>query len=112
VLRPHSRGNVHAASADPLMAPEIRFNAFSSDYDVDTIVAGMKIARRIVSAAPMAPFHPVERTPGDACASDAELAAHVRAYGNSCFHPSGTCRMGTGPEAVVDPKLKVRGVQG
>lgn len=112
VLRPHSRGTVHAARPDPTRAPEIRFNAFSSDHDVDTIVAGMKIARKIVAAAPMAAFQPVERAPGEACATDAELAAHVRAFGNSCFHPSGTCRMGTGQDAVVDPSLKVRGVEG
>ncbi len=112
VLRPESRGSVHIGSSDAAAAPAIRFNAFSAAYDVETIVAGMRIAREIMAAPPLAGFNPVEQTPGEKVAGDAELAEHVRSYGNSCFHPSGTCRMGVSEECVVDPQLRVRKVEG
>ena len=112
VLRPESRGSVGIASADPTQAPKIRFDAFSAEYDMDRLVVGMRIARDIVNADPMRRFRPTETAPGTEVASDADLRDHIRANGNSCFHASGTCRMGADPASVVDPDLKVRGVEG
>lgn len=112
VLRPQSRGNIHIAAADCHVAPHIRFNAFSAPHDIDTIVAGMKIARRIVAAPALAGFEPQELAPGPAVVSDDELTDYVRQVGNTCYHPVGTCSMGTGASAVTDPRLRVRGVRG
>lgn len=111
VLRPESRGSVHIKSAGDV-SPVIRFNAFSSQYDVDTIAGGIRIARYIVASRPMARFQPEELEPSRSARTDAELDAFIRANGNTCFHPVGTCRMGTDPAAVVDPQLRVRGIDG
>jgi choline dehydrogenase len=110
VLRPESRGSVHIASADPHAAPEIHFNAFASDEDVRVIADGMKIARRIMATVPMNEFGPVELIPGPSVQTREGLASFIRSYGNTCYHPVGTCRMGTDPRAVLDPELRVRGV--
>jgi len=112
VLRPESRGSVHLESAAPDAQPAIRFNAFEAQGDVDCIAAGMKIARRIVASPALARFQPQELAPGPQVASGAELDTYVRRYGNTCFHPVGTCRMGSDEAAVLDPALRVRKVEG
>ncbi len=112
VLRPRSRGSVHVDSADPDTSPRIRFNAFSDPYDIDTLVAGIDIARSIVAGRPMARFQPEELEPSRRAQTEDELRDFVRSFGNSCYHLAGTCRMGTDNGAVVDPALRVRGVEG
>jgi choline dehydrogenase len=111
-LRPEGRGTLRLKSPDPLAAPEIRFNFLKSDYDYQALIAGMHMARRIAAQPALAPYIAEETLPGPACATDTEMIADIRARGVSNLHPVGTCRMGTGPDAVVDPRLRVYGVQG
>ena len=113
-LRPTSRGSSHAVAPDPLAAPEIRPNYFSTDEDAGVAVDSIRLARRIAAAPALAPFHPEEHLPGAAAQSDAELVAAVGDIGTTIFHPVGTAKMGRGddPTAVVDASLKLRGVGG
>ncbi|MBE9638831.1 GMC family oxidoreductase [Salipiger mangrovisoli] len=111
-LRPQSRGSIHIRSADPAEAPEIRPNFLAAQDDVRTIREGMKIGRRILEQAPMDAFRVREQTPGPACESDADWDAFVRANGQSIYHMAGTCRMGSDSAAVVDPRLRLRGLAG
>ena len=111
-LRPEGRGTLRLKSPDPLAPPEIRFNFLKSDYDYQALIAGMRMARRIASQPALAPYVAEEVMPGPACQTEAEMIADIRAHGVSNLHPVGTCRMGTGPDSVVDPRLRVYGVQG
>lgn len=112
VLQPQSRGHVHIRSPEAEAAPEIFYNAFSAQYDVDTIVAGIRILRDIARQPALERFRPLELSPGPEAVSDEELDSYVRTFGNACFHPVGTCRMGGDERSVVDPALRVRGVAG
>jgi choline dehydrogenase/4-pyridoxate dehydrogenase len=107
LLRPQSRGRVDLASADPRMAPRIRQNFFAVDDDLKTLRAGIRMARDVGRQSPLAPFVDKELAPLN---TDAEIDAHIRATGITVHHPAGTCRMGTDDAAVVDPELRVRGV--
>jgi len=109
---PDSRGHVRIASPDPLAAPSIRFNFLTSPKDVATAVRAMRILRRIMSMPAITPFVAEELGPGPRCASDDDLAQFCRRNGRSSYHGSGTCRMGVDDRAVVDPRLRVRGVAG
>jgi len=111
-LRPEGRGHVRAISPDPLVAPEIRFNFLASDYDMRALVFGIKLCRRIAAQPALAPWIAEEIMPGAAIQSDADLEDVVRERGVSNNHPVGTCRMGQDPRAVVDPRLRVYGVDG
>ncbi len=109
-LRPDGRGTVRLKSADPLAAPEIRFNFLKSSYDYEAIIHGMKLCREIAGQPALKPFVVEEILPGPAVTGDAELRADIRARGVSNLHPVGTCRMGREADAVVDPQLRVHGV--
>jgi len=112
-LRPESRGTVRLRSADP-MAP-IRFDGgyLSAQADVDTLVRGLKLARRILRAPALAKLVSAELAPSaEDEISDAALADYVRQRAKTVYHPAGTCRMGSDPMAVVDPQLRVHGMQG
>jgi len=111
-LRPEGRGTVRAKSPDPLTPPEIRFNFLKSDYDMQALVFGIRMCRKIAAQPALAPYVAEEVAPGVKFATDAELADVVRASGVSNHHPVGTCRMGKGVDAVVDPRLRVHGVGG
>ena len=110
-LRPEGRGTVRVQSPDPLAQPEIRFNFLKSDYDMQALIFGIRTCRRIAAQPALAPFMVSEVAPGAEFDSDAELADVVRANGVSNHHPVGTCRMGKEPDAVVDPRLRVYGVE-
>jgi choline dehydrogenase len=114
LLKPQSRGYLTLRSRNPLDAPLIWTNHFSDPdgHDLRTIVEGLKIARRITAASSLAPFNSGEIVPGAAATSDADLRACVRAEGQTIYHPVGTCKMGTDPMAVVDPSLRVHGLEG
>jgi choline dehydrogenase len=110
-LRPESRGFVRIKSADPHMPPAIQPRYLSSRQDCDTVVAGMKLLRRIMNQPAMRRYIAEERVPDPSCASDADLLAFARATGTTVFHPTSTCRMGSDPTAVVDERLRVRGIE-
>lgn len=109
-MRPSSRGHVHIKSTDPNRQPGILFNFFSNDSDRKAAIAGLKFGRKIAQTAPMAQCVELELTPGDSVQTDEELLAYCRSSGLSLLHPVGTCSMGVGEHAVVDPRLRVHGV--
>jgi choline dehydrogenase len=111
-LRPEGRGTVRIASPDPAVAPEIRFNFLASEYDMRALVFGIRLCREIAVQPALAPFVAEEIVPGPGVQDEDALREMVRARGVSNNHPVGTCRMGTGPDAVVDPRLRVYGVHG
>ncbi len=109
-LYPASRGSVHACSPDARAAPRIQANYLDDELDREACVRVMKLLRTIATKGPLAKFIVREVRPGEAARSDADLLEHVRRTGQTCWHPVGTCRMGSDSAAVVTPELKVRGV--
>jgi choline dehydrogenase len=112
LLKPESRGTVLVKSADPLEAPVIRPNYLSSTKDCDVLVAGMKLARRLVDADPMRRYVARAHEPAQPFTHDDEWLQYLRARGGISYHPVGTCRMGGDADAVVDERLRVRGIAG
>jgi choline dehydrogenase len=111
-LRPDARGSVMLKSPDPLAAPAIRFNFLRTQYDLQALTAGMRLARNITQQAALAPYVAEELLPGAQVDSDAEFEAAIRRNGVSNLHPVGTCRMGADEAAVCDPRLRVNGIAG
>lgn len=111
-LRPESRGRIHITSPDPLIHPAIRPNYLSSALDRRIAVAGIKMARRIAATPPLASHVIEEYIPGPDYQTDAELLEAARRYSQTIYHPVGTCKMGSDPLAVVDPRLRVHGIEG
>lgn len=110
LLRPQSVGSVEISSADPSAPPVIRYNHLAHGYDRDTLVAGLRLMRKIVAMPAMSALAGEELTPGGAADSDEALLDYARRTGNSVYHPVGSCRMGADQEAVVDPRLRVKGI--
>ena len=112
--RPESRGFVRCRSADPFEAPIIQTNYLSAELDRRVAVAGMKLARRLLAAAPLAPYYDREDFPGPGVQSDDEFLDAATRRGQTTFHPGCTCRMGpaSDPGAVVDDQLRVHGLEG
>jgi len=112
--RPDSSGTVLARSADPFEAPAIQPNYLAEESDRQVLLAGMKLARRLLASDPLKPFYDREEYPGADCQTDAELLEAARERGTTTFHPMGSCRMGpdSDPTAVVDDQLRVRGLEG
>jgi choline dehydrogenase len=109
-VRPDSRGTIMARSSDPTTAPIITPNYLSAPGDARVLLAGIRFAREIF-AAPAIARHSVEETlPGPDVRTDDELIEYARGFGNTIYHPVGTCRMGQGPSAVVDERLRVQGI--
>ncbi len=111
-MRPGSRGRVRITSADPSVQPSILFNFFSIEDDRQAALAGLKFGRRIAETAPMSDCVDYEISPGKDVTSDSDLLDYCRSNGLSLLHAVGTCKMGTGADAVVDPDLKVHGIRG
>jgi choline dehydrogenase len=109
-MRPTSRGSVWIKSRDAFQAPAMLPNYLSTEYDRRVMLAGAKLARRLAAAPSLSPYVLEEYRPGPAVASDEEILEAVRNHGSSGYHPVGTCRMGKDARAVVDPRLRVRGV--
>lgn len=109
-LRPESRGRIEIKSPDPRTAPAIHPNYLAAAKDQQVIVAGMKMARRLSQTAPLSRFVKAELDPGPGIETDAQLLDHARNSATTIYHPVGTCKMGIDPLAVVDPRLRVRGV--
>jgi len=109
-LRPESRGFVRIKSADPAQAPAIQPRYLTSAFDRDVVVAGLKLLRRIMTQPAMTRYIAEERKPGPQVTSDADLLEFARSAATTVFHPTSTCRMGSDDTAVVDERLRVRGV--
>ncbi len=112
--RPESRGSIHVGTNDPFAHPRLRPNFLSEAIDRETLVAGMRVARAIGEADAFAPYRDHELRPGPKLVSAEELLDYARDSGATTYHPMGTCKMGTAddPQAVVDARLAVRGLEG
>jgi choline dehydrogenase len=111
VVKPQSRGQVAVVSPDPTTKPFIVHNYFAEPEDMRSAVGGLRAVLEIAGTEPLAPY---AHTPFSAPASDsdADLEAHIRHTAQTIYHPTSTCRMGVDDLAVVDPELRVRGVEG
>lgn len=112
LITPESRGEIALRSADPLEAPSIHANYLSSDADLRTLVEGVRFARRIATTRSFDSYRGEEMTPGKGVATDEQIAAFIRVQSQTLYHPVGTCRMGNDEMAVVDARLRVRGIEG
>ncbi|HEV7997951.1 MAG TPA: GMC family oxidoreductase N-terminal domain-containing protein [Stellaceae bacterium] len=110
-LRPDGRGTVRLKSPDPLAPPAIQFNFLASDADFQALIYGMRLSRKIAAQPALRPFVVEEVLPGPGIESEADMKEEIRVRGVSNLHPVGTCRMGRGLDAVVDPRLRVHGVE-
>ncbi|MCB1366096.1 MAG: GMC family oxidoreductase N-terminal domain-containing protein [Rhodobacteraceae bacterium] len=111
VLRPHSRGEVFLQSGDPLAAPGIDPRFLSDDRDLATLMKGAKMTRQVLEAPPMKQFAHKELFGIHDNMTDAEWEQNIRNRADTVYHPVGTCKMGVDDMAVVDPHLKVRGLE-
>lgn len=111
-LRPESMGTIHIRSSNPMEAPAIRPNFLDAEEDRRSLVDGMKIARRIVENPVMEGWREHEMNPGPGIQTDDQWLDWARRTGQTVYHPVGTCKMGHDPMAVVDDRLRVRGIQG
>jgi choline dehydrogenase-like flavoprotein len=116
IPRSHSTGRLYLLSKDPNIKPALDFRYFTDEdgYDEQTIVDGLKIARQVAAEGPFADWIEREIAPGPDVTSDAALSEYGRAVHHTVYHPSGTCKMGDAGDdtAVVDPELRVRGLEG
>ena len=112
LVTPKSRGELRLRSADPAAKPRILTNTLTEPEDVAALVAGIRLAREIAATGPMRAVVGRELFPGDGVDTDADVEQDLRRRVELLYHPVGTCRIGTDELAVVDPELRVRGVEG
>lgn len=110
--RPESRGWLRITSPDPETPPAIQPNYLATPNDIATMLAAMRLARRIFAQPAMARFVEASHMPRAGADGDEELLAEVQRSAGTTFHPTSTCMMGHGPDAVVDPRLRVHGTEG
>ncbi|HEY1752474.1 MAG TPA: choline dehydrogenase [Caulobacteraceae bacterium] len=111
-VRPESRGTIRIKSADPTVYPAIQPNYLSDSIDQQVAVASLHWARKIAAQPALAKWIDHEMMPGPDFTTDEQLLGYARMAGSTIYHPVGTCQMGHGPAAVVDPQLRVHGVEG
>jgi choline dehydrogenase-like flavoprotein len=111
LLHPDSRGEILLRSSDPFAPPRIRYNFFSAPNDLPTLRQGFKLAREVAHHKALDPFRGVELNPGGKVQTDAEIDDWLRNTVITAHHPCGTCPMGAHAESVLDPELRVRGVE-
>jgi len=111
-LRPESRGSLRIRSADPAAPPEIRINYLATETDRSANIDAIRMLRKILAAPALKPYVVDEVEPGANVVSDDEILAFCRQRGSTVYHPTSTCRMGSDPLAVVDARLRVRGIDG
>jgi len=109
-LRPAGSGTVTLRSADPRQPPAFQPNFLAHPEDVRAVISGIRQIRRILASEPLASRLLGEHMPGPQVASDEDILQYLRAHGNSAHHPAGTCKMGQDAMAVVDERLRVRGL--
>jgi len=114
IIRPTSRGSVHARSTDPTAFPKIIHNYLSTDHDRELAIEGFKLQRKIYQSEAFKPHATYEILPGDSVQSDEEILEFWRTEGMSVYHPVGSSKMGSveDPTAVVDNELRVHGIEG
>ena len=112
VLRSESLGSIHIKSAAPAEAPAIRFNFLSAEMDRAGVVFAMRKGREVMNTSPVADIVGEELAPGPQYQTDEELLEWVRHNAETTYHPVGTCKMGQDPQAVVDDRLRVHGIEG
>jgi choline dehydrogenase len=110
-LNPDARGSITLRSADPATPPRIRFNFFQSEYDIRAMLFGVRLVRRITQQPAMRQYVVGEIQPGETVQSDEEMIEFIRDKAGSDIHGVGTCRMGTDDKAVVDARLRVKGIR-
>ncbi len=111
-LRPESRGTITLGSTDPEAHALIHANYLATETDRRAMIDGLRLIRKVMAQPAIAPLVTGEYLPGEAAESDEALLAHIRATSSTIFHPSGTCRMGGDADSVVDPELRLRGLEG
>ncbi len=113
-LRPESRGSIVPKSPDPTVYPAIHPNYLATRADQETLVAGMRLSRRLAETKALRPYVAEELRPGPQATTDEDLLQNARDTSATIYHPAGTCKMGrdSDPTAVLDPRLRVRGVGG
>ena len=113
-MRPTSRGRLWLRSADPRDHPRLLFNYLQTPDDASILVTALKLIREIYAQPALAELSGEELLPGPSVVTDSELETWVRDNAGTSYHPSCTCRMGPGsdPSAVVDPTLRVHGIDG
>jgi choline dehydrogenase len=111
-LRPESLGSIHIRSSDPDAHPAIRFNFLADDVDRRAMVAGFRMMRRIAEARAMDALRGEEFSPGKHVETDAQILDWICNNSQTGYHAMGTCRMGQGPNTVVDERLRVHGIEG
>lgn len=112
VVTPKSRGSIKLRSADPTDHPIIIGGYYSHPDDIEVMLKGLKLSRKIAAQSALDPWRGEECSPGEAAQSDEDLRRFILEKTQSLYHPTSTCKMGVGDDAVVDPALKVRGVEG
>ena len=112
LIYPRSVGEIRLRSSDPAQSPAIDPHYLSNPADLEVLVAGIKLSREVAATAPLSEVVGNELFPGPTVTDDDALREAVRTHCNTIFHPTGTCKMGTDAQAVVDPELRVRGLQG
>ena len=112
IARPESRGTIMAKSPDPFERPSLKPNYLGAANDLRVALAGIALARRVFAAPPLARHSVTETTPGSSVTSEEALTDYIRRQGTTIYHICGTCKMGEDPMAVVDSRLKVRGLGG
>jgi choline dehydrogenase len=110
LLRPQSRGRVSLTSPDLRSPPRICHNYLSADAEIGTLIDGIRLMRAVLAQAPLDPWRGGELEPGPGLTAPPDLATWIRKAADTQGHPVGTCRMGVEADAVVDPKLRVRGI--
>ena len=110
LLRPESRGELTLASSDPRDKIRIHQNFLSEEADLRAIRDGLKLVREVGGQEPLKRFGAVETAPGPGVTEDADIDAYIRRTAATAHHPAGTCRMGSDEMAVVDPELRLRGI--
>lgn len=111
-IRPTSQGSIHIKSADPMVGPSIRPNFLADLADQQSLIDGMRIARRIMGRDALKSYIDFEMNPGDSVQTDEQWLDFARETGQTIYHPVATCRMGTDADAVVDVRLRFKGLSG
>lgn len=107
-----SVGELTLLSSDPFAPPAIDFACLEEAEDVDVLLQGVKLGRRIAAAAPFEPYRGAEFLPGERVSNDDDLVHFIREFATTIYHPAGSCKMGRDPLAVVDERLRVHGIRG